>query len=201
MEADQRSSLFVLPGFAQFGFPVVGATRVALSLEVEDGFDPLGCSVCIAFDPGGTTGWALFGFLPSVWDADGGRLLDGLAFWSAGEFFGPENKQAKEMLELCRAWPGAAIVIEDFVLRQANMDRALLSPVRITAAVSYGLSLAGRVWHSQQPALAMGAATDERLKLWGLHGAVRGKEHARDAVRHAITWCRREQTLRRKGLS
>jgi hypothetical protein len=198
MSAEDRENRFVLSSeqSPSVSFPALSRNRVGSQLSSIGavGAEP---SVCIAFDPGGTTGWSVFGFSPSVFSGSGGgALMDGLEFWSAGQFVGKENVQVAAMSALCAAWPSAVIVIEDFVLRQMNMDRSLLSPVRITAGLSYALSLEGRGWHAQQPSLAMGALPDDRLKRLGLFSPVRSAQHARDAVRHAVTWCRREKTLR-----
>jgi hypothetical protein len=157
-----------------------------------------GLPAILAIDPGGTTGWAVFAFYHSSF-AD---LREGVAFWTCGEFVGPENDQVDELVELALAWPAADIVIEDFILRQFNMDRALLSPVRITAAFSWamrGTGIAGGKWKKgqertfslQQPSLAMSTVTDARLRSWGYWDGCPGP-HARDAVRHALTFARRK---------
>lgn len=99
---------------------------------------------------------------------------------------------ASEMLYLVDIWPGAAILVEDFILRTSNMSRDVLSSVRVTAAFEFGLWMMGRnEVPRQQPSLAKTTATDDRLKAWGLYRSEGGMRHARDADRHAITFFRR----------
>lgn len=129
------------------------------------------------------------------------KILENIVLWSAGEFKGSEKDIAYDMLWLARAWPYAAIVLEDFILRRFDMNRALLSPVRITARFEQGLAMAGDERADkiifQQPALALGTVHDERLRNWGFWNITRGKPHARDAIRHALTALRRaKETLR-----
>lgn len=89
-------------------------------------------------------------------------------------------------------------VCEDFILKAfKTSERAQLYPVWVAAAVMgyrQGISDAYEaggfgptapveaVW--QQPSQAKTYATDERLRRWGYW--IRGKEHERDAWRHAI---------------
>lgn len=146
----------------------------------------------LAFDPGGTTGWAVFGVWPEAMADPAQKLLSNVAFWSAGEFTGDEDGQVDSMLGLVEAWPEESdIAVEDFILRQFTMARDLLAPVRVTAAFQYGLrSLRPgnpRTYTRQQPSLAMRSVTDERLKAWGFWAPLKGLPHARDAVKHAVT--------------
>lgn len=140
----------------------------------------------LAFDPGGTTGWAVFGVWPEAMSDPAQKLLDSVAFWSAGQFTGDEDDQVDHMIALVEAWPEEGdIVVEDFILRQFTMARDLLAPVRVTAAFKYALR--PRTFTRQQPSLAMRSVTDERLKAWGFWTPLKGQEHARDAVKHAVT--------------
>jgi hypothetical protein len=106
-----------------------------------------------------------------------------------------EERRCVQMLlsDVLYPWYGAALVIEDFLLRKRSMDRELLSPVRLTAALEYAVEAEGlnMTLHRQQPAEAMTVATDERLKAWGLYKRAGGMQHARDADRHAITFFRK----------
>lgn len=204
----------------------------------------------IAFDPGGTTGWAVFSIHPDAigplpyarwlwgkftgmppsglsletraalraeWNAERAdsclyKILDNVVFWSAGQYVGEEDDQVDEMISLVEAWPDeSAVVTEQFTLRQFRMDEALLSPVRINAAFRHALRGTGmgkrrgrgpgRRYVQQQPALAMTTITDERLKQSGYYNPTAGKPHARDAVRHALTFLRREKAARARGKS
>jgi hypothetical protein len=104
-----------------------------------------------------------------------------------------ESAGASELLQLVEGWPGAAIVVEDFILRQYNQGRDLLSPVRVMEKFEFGLWVMGRDEQSfrQQPSMAKSTVTDERLKRWGYYRRDGGMNHARDADRHAITFLRR----------
>jgi hypothetical protein len=103
-----------------------------------------------------------------------------------------ESAGVSEMLYVVDMWPGAATLFEDFILRTSNMDRDVLSAVRVTAAAEFGLWMMGRIsLPRQSPSLAKTTATDERLKAWGLYQRSGGMRHARDADRHAITFYRR----------
>jgi hypothetical protein len=163
--------------------------------------------IIIAFDPGGTTGWSVFSFWNNCM-APGEKLLPWLHSWSCGEITGPEDHQVDQMIELVEGWPmGADVVVEDFILREFRRGRELLSPVRITAAFAYQLRWLGRPKRGrgreggatprrpilQQPSLAMTCITDDRLRNIGLYPPTKGKPHARDAVRHALTWARRKK--------
>jgi hypothetical protein len=77
-------------------------------------------------------------------------------------------------------------VTEDFKLRQLNAE---LSPVEINAMVLR--ETRPRYWVKQSASLAMGTVPDERPKLWGFW--VAGQEHARDAVKHNITFLKRRK--------
>ena len=169
----------------------------------------------IAIDPGGTTGWSLISVHPEALiepKADifenlfthqhgqvdcgvhrgnmGSSLHEGIS--THGEFSG-----AYDIAELIKAWPSAAVVIEDFQLRQFRQDRDLLSPVRITAAVGVSMWLDGRDYHTQQPADAKSTCSDARLKEWRMYDKTGGMEHARDADRHAILFLKKAKVNKR----
>lgn len=103
----------------------------------------------------------------------------------------PESAAVHELLEIVRQWPGCAVVMEDFIVRQFNQDRDFLAPVRIMAALDYALWKMNVQAFRQQPSEAKGAVTDARLKVWGYYSSEGGLNHARDADRHAITFLRK----------
>lgn len=151
----------------------------------------------VSFDPGGTTGWAVFCVQFDAMRNIEGKILNRIPYWNAGEFTGDENKQVDEMLGLVQAWDDAKIVMEDFVLRKFSMLRDLLAPVRVISAFTYGLHAVSdsRQIILQQPSLAMTTITDDRLRRLGYWTPLSGQPHARDAVRHSITWLRRAKEI------
>lgn len=186
----------------QFVQPVAIDRPPAYTGEID------GMYTVIAFDPGGTTGWAQMSF----WDdcfGPGEKLLPWLHSWSCGQFVGDEDDQVDQMIALVQGWPDDTdVVIEDFILRAYRRGRELLAPVRITAAFKHELRWLGRPRRGrgreggsrnprlpilQQPSLAMTCITDDRLKKIGMYPPTVGQPHARDAVRHCLTWARRKK--------
>ena len=146
--------------------------------------------IVLAVDPGGTTGWCVVGVHPDALSGDPEiRILENVEFWTCGQFEGAENDQSDEIVELVATWPSARLVLEEFILRKPSMGRELLSPVRISAVIDWAVR--PRYWVRQQPALAMTTITDDRQKDMGLW--VPGKEHARDAIKHAFTFLKRQR--------
>lgn len=160
----------------------------------------------VGFDPGQTTGWAVLRLDLELLD----RGLVTLALdpnpdvfaWCAGEFTGPENHQVDMMMELLRdvwregEWESGAdsdvfaVGIEDFILRLLQKDRALLSPVRITAAFNYAGRDLPMPRTLQSASDAKSIVTDDRLRRMNLlrSGA---SAHATDATRHAVLLARK----------
>lgn len=165
-------------------------------LDVDDLY------VCTAFDPGGKTGWSVFGVHADAINDPECRIIDNIEFWSLGEYFGPERGQASDMYGLVEQWPTAKIIMEDFVLRRFSSARELLSPVRICARFEGWMDACNdeRPIILQQPSLAMTTITDDRLKKMGLYNATVGKEHGRDAVRHGLTWLKRAKKLAEQNM-
>lgn len=168
-----------------------------------------GEAAIIAVDPGGTTGWSLITVHPEAITEPRADLFDNIfthqhgqvdcgsyrgnlasslheGISTEGEFSG-----VFDLVEFILAWPSAAVVIEDFNLRQMRMDRELLSPVRITSAIGYAMWLEGRDYHVQQPSEAKNQCSDARLREWRMYDEKGGLRHARDADRHAILFLRK----------
>jgi hypothetical protein len=151
----------------------------------------------IWFDPGLTTGWAVVGVWPEAMSPSGPKILPNIAAWSAGEFVGSSTDIVDAMAELVEAWgDSAAVGYEDFILRpqRFTMGRELLAPVWVSARFEdrmYTLGRSAQLVKPQAPALAMSTVTDDRLRAWGFWNPLRGAPHARDAVRHAVTYLRR----------
>jgi hypothetical protein len=146
--------------------------------------------VVLAIDPGGTTGWAVIGVHPDAMSGDPDvGVIANIEFWAAGQFTGEENDQADEILALISHWPSARLVIEDFILRKQSQARELLSPVRLTSILEWAVR--PRYFIKQQPSLAMGTITDDRQKAMGFW--VPGQEHARDGLKHGLTFLKRQR--------
>ncbi len=155
--------------------------------DVDDGWhDPEAYQV-ISLDPGGTTGWAIFSVHPEAMTGDPDiPIMANIEWWTAGQFTGRQDDQVDQIVAMVRSWPGARLVTEDFKVRQLNAE---LSPVEINAMVLR--ETRPRYWVKQMPSLAMDTVTDERQKLWGFW--IPGQEHARDAVKHNITFLKRRK--------
>jgi len=177
-----------------------------------DGYDddPPDDLTIIGLDPGTHTGWCVISLdrrcLPTAKSERAGgpnkamapAVLNSIMFYQWGEIGGSlasggsgesEHEQVEWLEGMLDAWPNAAIVREDFILRTSISDREVLSPVRIGFALDHLLWERSRRVFLQQPAMAKTTATDERLKSWGLYRP--GSAHAKDATRHAITFARR----------
>lgn len=158
------------------------------------GEETAGVYVSAWFDPGGTTGWSLFAVVMEAMRSREYKIMDNVVWWTAGQFKGPEVSQAEEMLGLVKAWPGCKVGVEDFHLRQLAVD---LAPVRITGMFEFGLNrdMPGKSYIKQQPSLAKTTISDQMLKDLGLWPPLSGMEHARDAVKHNLTWLRRHKEI------
>lgn len=173
-----------------------------------------GEATIIAIDPGGTTGWSLISVHPealiepkadvfeNIFEHKHGQVDCGSHRGNLGTSLHPgistegEFSGVYDLVEFIGAWPSAAVVIEDFQLRQKRRDRDLLSPVRITFGIGYALWLEGRDYHVQQPANAKTHASDLRLRQWRMYDSTGGLQHARDADRHAILFLHRAKQKR-----
>lgn len=146
----------------------------------------------ISYDTGGTTGWALFSVHPDALLYADVMILDNITHLAFGEFTGNEYLQVDAMRVLAETWPGAALVVEDFILRRFDMSRNVLAPVRLNAAFRYEMSLPPeRHVFLQQASTAKTTITDERLKAIGFWAQTEGLVHARDAIRHGLTFLKR----------
>lgn len=164
----------------------------------------------LGFDPGGTTGWCALRCDAELLLASGFRAcaLGGpdVFQWSVGELKGPEAYVAGCMMALCRGvWLDGyfedevlgrsslldlfVVGVEDFVLRVLDMDRELLSPVRITAQFNQ-LS-----WQAPFPVVLPSTVDlkktidDHRLQMLNMYTV--GSDHKRDATRVAVLVARR----------
>lgn len=141
----------------------------------------------LALDPGGETGWAVFQVHPDAMTGDPEiPVMDNIEWWTAGEFTGKQEDQIDQIIELVNEWPAARLVTERFRVRSIQ---ALLDPAEINAVLRWAVR--PRYFVEQNPDMAMSTVTDDRQKAWGYW--IPGKEHARDAVKHAITFLKRRK--------
>lgn len=163
--------------------------------------------VVIAVDPGGVTGWSILKVHPEALSDPTVRILDNIDHHAHGQIISPANSSDEmrcvdELTELVRQWPGAAVLMEDFILRMYSKGRELLAPVRLNAMLGYSLrmQLGIEVTHLQQPSEAKTSVTDERLKMWGFYEKDGGMGHARDADRHAILFLRKAKDIQKGAM-
>jgi hypothetical protein len=134
--------------------------------------------VIMGVDPGGTTGWALL---------RGGNR-------SQGQLGGEEIVQAEILADMVVDECVDVVVIEDFVLypgKEHYAGREGLAPVRITAyleAILYERGWEGNV-KKYMASDSKRVVKDDRLRQLGLW--VEGMQHARDAWRQVVLFCRK----------
>lgn len=124
----------------------------------------------LCFDPGGTTGSAIFfnGFLDS-----------------ALEFHGDLTEQVKVLWQFMEGLKPDQIVCEDYrvyshKLQQHNYSE-LFTPKLVGAIHAMATILEIPVVY-QMAATAKGFCKDEKLEAWGMYR--KGSRHCRDAIRH-----------------
>jgi hypothetical protein len=156
----------------------------------------------LAFDPGGTTGWARV-WVPAAALLPGGSILASIEF-EVGQIVGDDKEQGRK-IALMLAGPGFSgpLVIESFRLRQFRQDDDLLAPVRMIARIEQIVEIleywgpvdkvpAAYPIFKQEPSLAKSTCPDNRMRKWGVWTP--GRPHANDAMRHAITFLRRAKS-------
>jgi hypothetical protein len=151
--------------------------------------EPSGSPTVISFDPGGTTGWAVFTVHPSALDSDDFAILDNIIHWEQGQIEGSMVEQAMQIAELLDLWDDAVVLFEDFELMTVDAE---LSPVRLLAMsewICQTMFMPVRPMFLQMPNMKE-TASDDRLKRWKLFKPGPAV-HARDATRHGIVFLRR----------
>jgi hypothetical protein len=144
-----------------------------------------GWASVVAYDPGGTTGWAVMSALPRDLIRSNKSTPAIIQHYASGEITGVGPEQADQLAELVDAWPDCAVVGERFNLRKMAVE---LQPVKLNSCMEWHLYGSGRPLFEQTPEMAKSKWTDDRLKrakTGGVSWWVVGKDHARDGTRHA----------------
>lgn len=156
----------------------------------------------LAYDPGGTTGWAVLCLKPAALLSDKPINRRMLTHFASGQIVGSEHEQVDQLVELVDIWPKAAVIGESFVQRIRNTGLetdVAYSPVRINAIVKWWLATEDRYLYKQTPEQAKSKMTDERLEERKLSpDGGHASRHARDGVRHAVLFL--ERARQQKGL-
>ena len=145
-------------------------------------------------DPGGVSGVACIWFDPLA-VSQGQPLRRSILAWHERFLHGPRTGRRGQISSFLRLQkllaqePGLAVGVEDFVVRQANMSREFLDPVRINEPIIWYNSIKGRDTHVQSPSDAKNTFDDGRLKEMGMYTP--GPDHVRDATRHCLLHIRK----------
>jgi hypothetical protein len=134
----------------------------------------------IAFDPGGTTGWA-----KAEWD-------EARTKWSSGQM-GPHEHHLELWSMLVELYLAAQVdgiqlhvVTESFEFRQGTVGRTGLDlhSKEYIGVMKLFAELHGRTLWEQTASTGKGFVSDAKLKASGLW--IVGQQHARDANRHLL---------------
>lgn len=149
-------------------------------------------TIIISFDPGGRTGWSVFNVRTEAFTDKGTKILSNINAHHFGEYAGHElTEQVPRAIGLVLNWKPRGnlfVVTEDFVLMQMTGGKELLGPVRINAALEYGLWTKNVQLYYQSRSLRT-SITKDRLRRWRI-GPIQGKD-AFAAVQHGVTFMRR----------
>lgn len=126
----------------------------------------------LSFDPGKTTGWALF---------------TGGVVWDAGQ------DQPQEFLERMDDWTmrstygDAQVVGERYIITPETLRKSRQHwSLEIIGAARYLCTRSGIPFTLQSPSEAKAFATNDKLRQLGWY--VRGMQHANDALRHLLVF-------------
>ena len=145
---------------------------VKINIETPERVTHIAEATVLAFDPGHTTGWALF---RSAMLVDSGEI----STHSIEEVL--EN--AMPLISDNEPW---VVVMEDYRVykwrAKHHVGSELLTVQVIGALAMLCVQLQVNDIIKQPAHIAKGFCTDKKLKEWGYH--IPGKRHARDAIRH-----------------
>lgn len=177
------------------------ATPEAVRVELGWGHGMTsGSGSILAVDPGKTTGLA---WCPVGWDgktdADAAVGSEEVDCAGGTEYDpDPECSGVLRMLMRMRRVNAVVVVVEEsdhFLLRAGgNLKPQSLVPIRLEAMLRFGLA---QKWSSvklerQTPSQAKSTITNDRLRRLGLWRS--GSAHERDAIRHLVTYIRRQRS-------
>ena len=154
----------------------------------------------LAFDPGGTTGWAHLVLSYYAFSRPENRALAHLISWDCGEFAGTEVEQLDQATAMIwgHHFPNEYnarldVGAEDFELTQLIGSKAnLLSPVRINAVLGWECRKQGLEFKLWQRGNRV-AQTPARLNAFGFIGRWSPNGKGKDAfaaMQHAVTYLR-----------
>lgn len=149
-----------------------------MTLRFNDLFERLrgNCKVperLLVFDPGKTTGWALF---------EKGKLT---RTGHIENCFDDNNIDATGLLSLMEDIKPDFILYEDYKVYAHKLERHSFNPVftlRLIGVIETYCQMNKVASHKQMATTAKNFCTDEKLKSWGFWQT--GMRHARDAIRH-----------------
>lgn len=155
----------------------------------------------LAFDPGGTTGWAHLVLDYHAFSRPEASALANLISWDCDEIAGTELDKLGKCAALIWGFhfpneynSRLDVVSEGFDLKQLIGSQAnLLSPVRINAVLDWECRKQGLELHIQDRS-ARSAQTPARLNAFGFEGRWSPNGKGKDAfaaLQHAVTWLRR----------
>lgn len=158
----------------------------------------------VAFDPGGTIGWAHLMFDVRAFSRPQNKALAWLKEWDCGEFTGERHAQLRECRDLIYSAKFdpppfntiTQVVAEDFELTQLIGGDDLVSPVEVNAVIDWECHKLGLTLIRQKRSMRTNV-TPERLKLMGFDSPMnrggrwtktgKGKD-AFAAMQHAIVF-------------
>lgn len=129
-------------------------------------------STILSIDPGETTGIAVF---------------QGIQLIFHDQVVGAVDEQAAQIYSLLKEYTPHKVVIEEYRIYQWQAQNHAWSDVftaRLIGALEYVVRQSKIPLYKQTAQVAKNFATDKKLKDWGFW--IKGKKHARDAIRHGL---------------
>lgn len=144
----------------------------------------------LSLDPGETTGWSVFYVYDRMLTTEDKGGTTGIDLVDCGQVTTPDIESAtREYQHLIVQFRPDHIVAEDYRVYGWKVNEHSFSEVitaRLVGNIETLCTLRGIPFHKQMAQIAKQFCTDDKLKVWDLW--IKGKRHARDAIRHAIYW-------------